>query len=139
MVCHFKTDPTETVAICFGYPKTPCLRADGSCLPEQMNRPYTKGCSALAHFCNGWLLTAKTIDVTRVNPLHKIWCKIQKTDHMCMIHPHFQICFKFVFNSWPYKVYQQSTQFDCAMLQNTNSLIPTLVSKFYQNCNLILK
>jgi hypothetical protein len=22
----------------------------------------------------------------------------------CMIHSHFQICFKFVFNSWPYKV-----------------------------------
>jgi hypothetical protein len=36
---HFKTDSTETVALCFGYPKTPCLRADGSCLPEQMNRP----------------------------------------------------------------------------------------------------
>jgi hypothetical protein len=45
---HFKTDPTETVALCFGYAKwkriwylsskTPCWRADGSCLPEQMNR-----------------------------------------------------------------------------------------------------
>jgi hypothetical protein len=23
---HFKTDPTETVALCSGYPKTPCLR-----------------------------------------------------------------------------------------------------------------
>jgi hypothetical protein len=21
---HFKTDPTETVALCFGYAKTPC-------------------------------------------------------------------------------------------------------------------
>jgi hypothetical protein len=36
---HFKTDPTETVALCFRYPKTPCLWADGSCLPEQVNRP----------------------------------------------------------------------------------------------------
>jgi hypothetical protein len=26
---HFKTEPTETVALCFGYPKTPCLRAEG--------------------------------------------------------------------------------------------------------------
>jgi hypothetical protein len=29
---HFKTDHAETVALCFGYAKTPC------CLPEQMNR-----------------------------------------------------------------------------------------------------
>jgi hypothetical protein len=36
---HFKTDPTETIALCFGYPKIPCLRADGSCIPVQMNRP----------------------------------------------------------------------------------------------------
>jgi hypothetical protein len=27
--CHFKTETTETVALCFGYPKTPCLRAEG--------------------------------------------------------------------------------------------------------------
>jgi hypothetical protein len=40
LVRHFKTDPTETVALCFEYPKTPCLRADGSCLPEQTNRPH---------------------------------------------------------------------------------------------------
>jgi hypothetical protein len=26
---HFKTDHTETVALCFGYPKTPCLRVEG--------------------------------------------------------------------------------------------------------------
>jgi hypothetical protein len=26
---HFKTEPTEIVALCFGYPKTPCLRAEG--------------------------------------------------------------------------------------------------------------
>jgi hypothetical protein len=35
---HFKTDPTETVALCFGYPKTPCLRANGKlsfCADEQ--------------------------------------------------------------------------------------------------------
>jgi hypothetical protein len=25
---HRKIDPTETVALCFGYPKTPCLRAE---------------------------------------------------------------------------------------------------------------
>jgi hypothetical protein len=25
--CHFKTDPTETVAFCFGYPKIPSSRA----------------------------------------------------------------------------------------------------------------
>jgi hypothetical protein len=27
-------------------------------------------------------MTAKNVDVTRVNPLHKICCNIQKTDHM---------------------------------------------------------
>jgi hypothetical protein len=32
---QFKTDSTETIALCFGYPK----RAEGSCLLEQMNRP----------------------------------------------------------------------------------------------------
>jgi hypothetical protein len=26
---HFKTDPTETVTLCFGYPNTPCLQAEG--------------------------------------------------------------------------------------------------------------
>jgi hypothetical protein len=26
---HFKTEPTETVSLCFGYPKTPCRRAEG--------------------------------------------------------------------------------------------------------------
>jgi hypothetical protein len=26
---RFKTEPTETVALCFGYPKKPCLRAEG--------------------------------------------------------------------------------------------------------------
>jgi hypothetical protein len=26
---HFKTEPTETVALCFGYPKTPCRPAEG--------------------------------------------------------------------------------------------------------------
>jgi hypothetical protein len=26
---HFKTEPTETVELCFGYPKTPCRRAEG--------------------------------------------------------------------------------------------------------------
>jgi hypothetical protein len=26
---HFKTEPTETVALCFGYPKTPSRRAKG--------------------------------------------------------------------------------------------------------------
>jgi hypothetical protein len=26
---HFKTEPTETVALCFGFPKTPCRRAEG--------------------------------------------------------------------------------------------------------------
>jgi hypothetical protein len=25
---HSKTDPTKTLAVCFGYPKTPCLRAN---------------------------------------------------------------------------------------------------------------
>jgi hypothetical protein len=25
---HYKTDPTDTVALCFGYPKTPCLQAE---------------------------------------------------------------------------------------------------------------
>jgi hypothetical protein len=25
---HFKTDPTETVALCFGISKTPCLRSN---------------------------------------------------------------------------------------------------------------
>jgi hypothetical protein len=25
---HFKTDLTETVTLCFGYPKTPCFRAN---------------------------------------------------------------------------------------------------------------
>jgi hypothetical protein len=30
MARNFKTDPTETVALCFGYPKTPCLRAKNS-------------------------------------------------------------------------------------------------------------
>jgi hypothetical protein len=29
LVRHLKKEPTETVALCFGYPKTPCLRADG--------------------------------------------------------------------------------------------------------------
>jgi hypothetical protein len=24
---HFKTDPTEILVLCFGYPKTPCRRA----------------------------------------------------------------------------------------------------------------
>jgi hypothetical protein len=28
MARHFKTEPSETVALCFGYPKTPCLRAN---------------------------------------------------------------------------------------------------------------
>jgi hypothetical protein len=37
---HFKTDPTETVALCFGYVKTPCLRAEGKLSSEQMNRPH---------------------------------------------------------------------------------------------------
>jgi hypothetical protein len=36
---HFKTDPTETVALCFGYAKTPCLRAEDKLSSEQMNRP----------------------------------------------------------------------------------------------------
>jgi hypothetical protein len=31
---HFKTDPTNTVALCFGYAKTLCWRADD----KQMNR-----------------------------------------------------------------------------------------------------
>jgi hypothetical protein len=38
---HFKTEPTETVALCFGYPKTPCLRAEGklsSSIDEQHKR-----------------------------------------------------------------------------------------------------
>jgi hypothetical protein len=26
---HFKTEPSETVALCFGCPKTPCLRTKG--------------------------------------------------------------------------------------------------------------
>jgi hypothetical protein len=26
---HLKKEPTETIALCFGYPKTPCLRAEG--------------------------------------------------------------------------------------------------------------
>jgi hypothetical protein len=26
---HFKTEPTEIVGLCFGYPKTLCLRAEG--------------------------------------------------------------------------------------------------------------
>jgi hypothetical protein len=28
--CHFKTEPTETVALCFGYTKTLCLQAEGN-------------------------------------------------------------------------------------------------------------
>jgi hypothetical protein len=40
LVCHFKTDPTETVGLCFGYPKTPCLRAEGKLSSKQMNRPF---------------------------------------------------------------------------------------------------
>jgi hypothetical protein len=27
-------------------------------------------------------MTAKNVDVTRIKPLHKICCNIQKTDHM---------------------------------------------------------
>jgi hypothetical protein len=37
VACHFKTYSTETVALCFGYPKTPCLRTGirvGSCNPS---------------------------------------------------------------------------------------------------------
>jgi hypothetical protein len=39
--------------LCFGYAKTPCGRADGSCLPEQMNRTKNKTFSNLAasQFC----------------------------------------------------------------------------------------
>jgi hypothetical protein len=37
---HFKTDPTENVALCFGYAKTPCLRAEGKLSSKQMNRPH---------------------------------------------------------------------------------------------------
>jgi hypothetical protein len=37
---HFKTDPTETVALCFGYSKTPCLRAEGKLSSKQMNRTF---------------------------------------------------------------------------------------------------
>jgi hypothetical protein len=40
LVCHFKTDPTETVGLCFGYPKTPCLRAEGKLSSKQMNRSF---------------------------------------------------------------------------------------------------
>jgi hypothetical protein len=42
---HFKTEPTETVALCFVYPKTLCLPAEGKLcssvdeFPEKMNRP----------------------------------------------------------------------------------------------------
>jgi hypothetical protein len=40
LACHFKTDPTETITLCFGYPKTPCLRAEGKLSSKQMNRPF---------------------------------------------------------------------------------------------------
>jgi hypothetical protein len=55
---HFKTESTETVALCFGYPKTRCRRAEGKLstsvdeqhIPaegelssEQMNRPLVGG------------------------------------------------------------------------------------------------
>jgi hypothetical protein len=35
---HFKTDPTETVALCFGYPKTPCLQAAIDTVSRQLAR-----------------------------------------------------------------------------------------------------
>jgi hypothetical protein len=46
---------TETVALCFGYPKTPCLQAEGKLSSKQMNRPYVKqtiylGFSAFTRF-----------------------------------------------------------------------------------------
>jgi hypothetical protein len=48
---HLKTDPTETMGLCFVYPKTPCLRADGSCLPEHMNRALGFRINFAKFFC----------------------------------------------------------------------------------------
>jgi hypothetical protein len=35
---HSKTDPTDTVALCFGYPETQCLRAVG-----KLSSPLSRG------------------------------------------------------------------------------------------------
>jgi hypothetical protein len=51
---HFKTEPTETVALCFGYPKTPCLRAKGN-LSASVDNTYVK---LLHRWCAPWLLPA---------------------------------------------------------------------------------
>jgi hypothetical protein len=46
MARHLKTEPTETVALCFGYPKTPCLRAEGK-LSSSVDEQHI--CSKLLH------------------------------------------------------------------------------------------
>jgi hypothetical protein len=48
---HFKTEYTETVALCFGYPKTPCLRAEdklSSSVDEQQHNSVKSWFSIIA-------------------------------------------------------------------------------------------
>jgi hypothetical protein len=48
---HFKTDPTETVALCFGYPKTRCLRAEGKLSSSVDEQHIRKVCFNETHYC----------------------------------------------------------------------------------------
>jgi hypothetical protein len=41
---HFKTEPTETVALCFGYPKTLSRRAEGN-LSTSVDEQHIKACT----------------------------------------------------------------------------------------------
>jgi hypothetical protein len=54
---HFKTEPTETVALCFGYPKTLCLRAECKLLPVILSS-WSLGRLGTGHWALGHIALA---------------------------------------------------------------------------------